>query len=364
MMEFQLVQFIGESITNALQAYVSAVSSDVAQMVAPVVAGAIGLYYTVMGLMIVLGRAEGALGNLVMSIIKYALILAFALNMSNYNNFVVRGIQGMEVGMAKAFAANDGSDAKSAYQTIDESIQQGFDLSAVLYERGANRSIAQIVLGLSELGMSVGIALATAVIALPAAAMVIAAKAIIVLLSAIGPLFIACLITPQTKGFFDRWFAAVMTRVFQIALLSAVLALAMKMFSYVIMQIDVESPTVSTHLAMWTLVGITITMSVVLYQIYSVGAELGGGMASAAITFGGMAAKAIGFTTGVGNTVRQVVNPMSTRRDLESGMMVTAGRLNHLAAGNTAWNPRYMQHVMGQFGKNWGHARGGSVRGG
>lgn len=361
-MEFRLVHFIGESITNALQVYVSAVSSDVAQMVTPVVLSAIGLYYTIMGFMIVLGRAEGALGNLLMSLIKYGLILGFALNMTNYNNFVVRGIQGMEVGMAKAFAANDGSDAKSAYQTIDESIQQGFDLSAVLYERGNNRSLAQVVLGFSEVAMSVGIALATVVIALPAAAMVIAAKAIITLLSCIGPLFIVCLGWAQTKGFFDRWFAAVMTRVFQIALLSAVLGLSMKMFSYVIMQIDVDSPTVSTHLAMWTLFGITITMSFVLVQIYSVGAELGGGMASAAITFGGMAAKAVGLASGVGSTVRQVVNPMSTRRDLESGMMVTAGRLNHLAAGNTSWNPRYRQHVMGQFGKNWGHARGGSIR--
>ncbi len=48
-------------------------------------------------------------------------------------------------------------------------------------------------------------------------------------------------------------------------------------------------------------------------------------------------------------------------RDMQSGMMVTGGRLNHLAAGNTMWNPAYRQHVMQNMGKNWGPASGGSI---
>ena len=46
---------------------------------------------------------------------------------------------------------------------------------------------------------------------------------------------------------------------------------------------------------------------------------------------------------------------------MQSDQMVTAGRLNHLAAGNTAWNPAYRQHVMQNMGKNWGNATGGKV---
>jgi len=55
-------------------------------------------------------------------------------------------------------------------------------------------------------------------------------------------------------------------------------------------------------------------------------------------------------------------NPMTTRRDMQSGMMVTARRGNHLVAGNTMWNPAYRQHVMSNMGKNWGNASGGSVK--
>jgi len=43
-------------------------------------------------------------------------------------------------------------------------------------------------------------------------------------------------------------------------------------------------------------------------------------------------------------------------------MMVTGGRLNHLAAGNSMWNPAYRQHVLQNLGKNWGPAKGGDVK--
>lgn len=63
------------------------------------------------------------------------------------------------------------------------------------------------------------------------------------------------------------------------------------------------------------------------------------------------------MTQGIGN----VVNPKTTRRDMQSGMMVTAGRTNHMIAGKTMWNPAYRQHVLQNMGKNWGPATGGSV---
>jgi len=40
---------------------------------------------------------------------------------------------------------------------------------------------------------------------------------------------------------------------------------------------------------------------------------------------------------GIGN----VVNPRTTRRDMQLGMMATSGRKNHVIAGNTMWNPAY-----------------------
>lgn len=46
---------------------------------------------------------------------------------------------------------------------------------------------------------------------------------------------------------------------------------------------------------------------------------------------------------------------------MQPGMMVTAGRSNHMIAGNTMWNPAYRQHVLQNMGKHWGPAAGGAV---
>ncbi len=82
------------------------------------------------------------------------------------------------------------------------------------------------------------------------------------------------------------------------------------------------------------------------------GEKLAGAIAFDAVTFKSMAQD-------IGN----VVNSRTTRRDMQSGMMVTAGRTNHMIAGNTMWNPAYRQHVSQNMGMNWGPATGGSVSG-
>ncbi|MCF3642948.1 type IV secretion system protein [Rhizobium sp. TRM95111] len=364
--DVMLFTFIGETINSALESYVTAVTSDVISMIAATAVIAGGIYYAFIGTLMALGRLDGPFSHLMLSVFKYLIIAAIALNVSNYNGWVVTSIRGMETAFATAFAGNNGADPGSIYETIDKALQDGWDLGAVLWERGAGRGITEISLGLSEIVLSIGISIATMVIALPAGAMVIASKAVITLLLAIGPLFVLALGWSVTKGFFDRWFGAIITTVLQLSLLSAVLALAIKMFQYVVSQIDVDSPTGSTLFAALTIVGMTVVMLYLLYRVYDLGAQLGGGISAAAITFGGMAAQASGLARAPGNlgrAVGQMVNPASTRRDLESGMMVTAGRLNHLSAGNTMWNPKYRQHVAGQFGKNWGRARGGGVEG-
>ena len=96
-----------------------------------------------------------------------------------------------------------------------------------------------------------------------------------------------------------------------------------------------------------------------LQKAYEVGGALAGGVATAGITLRQMAQGAVA----PGAAVYNAVNPVTTRRDMQSGMMTTARAANHWVAGNTAWNPAYRQHVMQNMGKNWGKASGGKVSG-
>jgi type IV secretion system protein VirB6 len=193
--------------------------------------------------------------------------------------------------------------------------------------------------------------IATILIAVPAGAMIVVAKAMLSIMLGVGPIFIMMLLFGQfTSKWFDSWFGQVITYIMQIALVSTVLSFGMKLFSILVAKV-LANPA---DYPISTMLEILITTIVVFYMLQmanQVAGTLAGGISSAGLTLRGIA-----------SPIAQGVNGPSTRRDMQSGMMVTAGRMNHLAAGNTMANPAYRQHVMENMGKNWGPASGGSVK--
>ncbi|KLB52704.1 conjugal transfer protein TraH, partial [Xanthomonas euvesicatoria] len=81
-------------------------------------------------------------------------------------------------------------------------------------------------------------------------------------------------------GYFDRWFGQVMTGVMQIALVSAVLAIALKLFTFTVAKVDVDSATQSTLFAVLELFVLTLLMLYLVYRAYEIGGTLGGGMSA------------------------------------------------------------------------------------
>ncbi|MEQ7770333.1 type IV secretion system protein [Xanthomonas hortorum pv. hederae] len=363
MSDSMIFQFIGDSITNAMSVYVE---STVPVVIGKITATAVlmgSLYYSIIGILMSLGRVDGPFSQLMVSFGKFALISAFALSAGTYMNFVVATGHDLETGLTQAFSGANGANPATVYQVVDQSVGKGLDLAGELWNRASNRGMTKIGMMIGEYFEAIIIATATLLIAVPAGAMIVASKTLLELLLGIGPFFIMLLMWPATKAFFDRWFGEVMTTILQIALVSAVLAFAMKIFVAVVGATNIDSLDASPFFDCVRLLIITVVMLWLMYVAYQKGAALAGGMTSAAITLGGLAAGASGIGSTVVGAVNGAVNPVSTRRDLESGMMVTAGRTNHFVSGNTMWNPRYTQHVRDNVGKNWGRARGGSVQG-
>ncbi|WP_274503449.1 type IV secretion system protein [Xanthomonas campestris] len=354
-----IFQFIGDSITNAMDAYVE---STVPVVIEKITLSAVllgSLYYSITGILMTLGRIDGPFSKLILSFGKFALIGAFALSSDTYMDFVVASGHGLEAGITEAFSGANGATPATVYQVLDQSVGKGLDLSGELWNRASDRGATEMGMMIGEYFEAIIVAAATLIIAAPAGAMIVASKTLLELLLGIGPLFIMLLMWPTTKAFFDRWFGEVITTVLQIALVSAVLAFAMKIFVAVVSATNIDSVDASPFFDCVRLIIITVVMLWLMYVAYQKGGALAGGMTSAAITMGGLVAGA----SGIGSAVVGAVNPVSTRRDLESGMMVTAGRTNHLIAGNTVWNPSYRQHVLTNVGRNWGRARGGQVQG-
>lgn len=358
-----IFQFIGTSITNGMDAYVNSTVPAVIGKITATAVLATTVYYSYIGYLTMLGRIPGSISHIMISAAKFAIIATFALSAGFYLQYVAGGVRDLETGLTQAFAGQQGTAPENVYAMVDESVRQGWTLSGELWESAGNRGMTEMGMMFGEYLNAIIIAVATMIIAIPGGAMIVVAKTLMELLLGIGPLFIMCLMWSPTRGFFDRWFGSIMTTVLTIALIGAVLAFALKMFSIVVSATDINSSSDSPFFGALRLGAITLVMLFLLYEVKSHAAGLAGGMASAAITLGQMVAGTARGLTAPGTLAQSIFNPVSTRRDLQSGMMSTAGRLNHLAAGNTMWNPAYRQHVLQNMGRNWGRATGGTVRG-
>ncbi|HUV96133.1 MAG TPA: type IV secretion system protein, partial [Acidobacteriaceae bacterium] len=287
------------------------------------------------------------------------LITTFALNASNYSQWVVGTLQGLQQGITAAFSSTDAH--ANVYQTLDQTLDKGLSIAADLQQKASGRGITEMGTAISEEINAAIVALSTLLIMLPAGAMIIIANADLTLMLGIGPLFIICLMWPPTAKFFDSWFGMVLNYILRIALLSAVSAFAVAAFSAYTSSVNPagDQNTLFTALSMAVMAGI---LTWLLHETNNIASALAGGMSSVAVTFRDLAAPVVGgvrLTKGTGN----MLNPVSTRRDLQSGMMSTGTRLDHLMAGNTMANPAYRQALRDNIGRNWGGKRGGRVTG-
>jgi type IV secretion system protein VirB6 len=322
------------------------------------VAGAT-IHLMLMGYAIGWGYVELPFSTFSKRCFKYLFIGALALNAGDYTEWIVGSLRSLETGLSSAFSGTGTeADPESSYEVVDTALGKGWSVAADLWEKAGNRRLTEVGMMLGDYLNAVIIALATALLAIPAGGMIVVAKAALTIMLGIGPFFIALLLWPVSARFFDSWFAQVMTYILRIALVASVLGMAFSGFDAFIDNVDLNSDQ-NTLFTSLVLITFTRVMFWVLNEANNLSAQLAGGISSAAVTLRGMAQGAMAPI----QTAGKILNgPRSTRHDISTGRSVTSSRLGHMVAGNTVWNPAYRQHVMSNLGKNWGRASGGTVK--
>lgn len=352
--ESGIFQWIAGSMDQTLNTFVSLTSASVINSFTATIIGFGTLYFMMLGYMMIQGHVENAWSNFFKSCAKFVVIGALALNADTYMTWVVEALYGLETGVASAFAATSGGPSVNVFQVIDKAMSDGFQVGADMLSKMGKRSWHEFGMMLFDLINALIIYVATMLIVVPAGAMIIVAKAMLSIMLGIGPIFILMLLFGQfTSKWFDSWFGQVITYILQIALVSTVLSFGIKFFSVQVADV-IANPNDNPISTMLEILTTTIVVFIMLQLANQVAGSLAGGISSAGLTLKGIA-------SGAASPVTQGLNRQSTRRDMQSGMMVTAGRLNHLAAGNSMVNPAYRQHVTSNIGKNWGKAKGGKA---
>lgn len=349
-MEFALFQWIGGSVDAMLNTFVTQTASNVIFGFQMLVLTGVTLYITLTGYAISTGAVESPFWTFFKQCLKIGIIAAFVMTADGYTSTVVSAMQGLESGIADIMSSPSATST-NIYQVLDKSVNSGLDVAYDMMGKAAKREFYEIGQMFWDLINALMMAIAVFLIHLPAAATIIMAKLGLGILLGIGPLFIAALMFPITAPWFDKWFQQAMTFILEIAIVMVVVTVGVALYKALFEKVIVtgaDNPIASFV----QIIALALIVLFALKKTSGLGAQIAGGISFGAVTFRSMA-------EGVGNAV----NPKTTRRDMQSGQMVTAGRTNHLAAGNTMWNPAYRQHVLQNLGKNWGPAKGGSVAG-
>lgn len=344
-MEIGIFEWIGKNIDGLLQNYIAVTSSNVINDFIGIFIAGGTLYFLFLGYMIMAGYVQQSAEQILKVAVKFALIAGLALTPSMYMSNVVTSIQGLEGGLAASFSGLNQGKTENIYQVLDQTFKSGYDLALKLFAQAGKRDFLEIGPMFFDYFNGTIIYGATILIALPAGAMIVAAKVMLSIILAVGPFFIAMLLFSNlTTKWFSAWFSQVMTYIFQIAMITAVLSFGMRLFSEIVSKSDFNGD--NNDLATTSML---LTVSFVLYYLIANAYKLGGFLGN------GLSLESISLKQATSPATRTVsmINSQSTRRDLQSGQMVTAGRLNHLAAGNTIYNPQYARHVAKNLGKNW-----------
>lgn len=359
-MDPMVFQFIGETVQNATDAFVSPAASKLMFALQMIALTGVTLYITLTGYAISTGAVEAPFPTFLKQCVKIIIIAAFALTADGYTSGVMGALQGMETGLADALNVG-GGNATSIYQVLDQSLGKGMEIVGTCFQKADEAGWNfGAVLGWAIAGLVV--AIGTVLVSMLGGAVVIVAKFSLAIVFALGPLFILALMFPITARFFDSWFAQVMNYTLTIVIMAVVMTFAMKSYDTFIQGADFsgsgDDNPMFAALQIGALTGVLIW---IILQAGGIASGLAGGVSMAAMGIRHLMMPITGSMRGL-QAARNIVDPMSTRRDMQSGMMVTARRSNHMVAGNTMWNPAYRQHVLQNMGKNWGRAQGGSVK--
>lgn len=347
-------QGIGGSLENATQAFVVNVAADTIAMVEPWALGALSIYLALSGYKLIYGNESYS--EILIKAAKVVLISALALNSATYLDSVVSAFQGIEEGLTAAFSRGAGG---SIYATLDGSLGRGLELILQCDQKARAAGWMDITAAIGWYVIAAIIAIGGGLVVVFGGVAIVVATLYLKILFGIGPFFLACLMFPATAQFFERWAGHVMNNSLVVSLTAVVLTLGITIYDNELAKIAPDSGQ--------NMLGVSLELLVVAVILYGV---VRGVMPMATALAGGLTMSVFGFREAaqagrqVGSAARGIVNPVSTRRDTETGHMVTARRGSHLLAGRTMVAPAYRQHFLESIGKNWSRPGGGRVSNG
>ena len=355
--DVMLFRFVGESVENAIAAFVEPAASNIISAVGGTALIGSTLYLAIVGALIIAGYLSNPFWDVVKTCIKIAIVGSIALSAGNYMSWVVGSIDGIQTGLAGALNTLGGPPPDSIYETLDKSLGNAFSLAGECFDH-ANDSGWDMGAALGWWFCGVAIGLGAVGFTLLGGAIIIMAKFSLAALFALGPVFIMCLMWPATARFFDAWFSQAMNYVFTIVIAALFMSFALAAFDKFVDGADVSGDGTNSPLfAALQIVGCTGIFAYLLLKSSEIAGGLAGGASMAALTIRQMVSPATATAhavSGGATSMGRIVNPISNRLDPKTGLQTSSSRAEHLYMGRTILNPAYRKAVTDHRTENRG----------
>lgn len=274
-MSTNLFERIFANVDDALNTYVVDTVGNVVSFASPLFTSMMIVFVAMWGYLMMFGRVQEPLQDGVFRIIRIGGIMALGLTVGTYMGVVVTFLQ---QGPEHISAVVSGAGGTSA-DTLDALFSQVFAVSKAAWEKGGvlDGNFGLYLIALIVLVIGSGLTLFVAFL-------ILLAKLMTTVLLGIGPLFIICLLFKVTQRFFESWIAMVSNFGLLLVLASSVGTL---MTSLAQTYIDKLAPNEAAaaeaaNLGDAAMLCLVFALCIlVVRQVPSVAAALGGGIALA-----------------------------------------------------------------------------------
>jgi type IV secretion system protein VirB6 len=194
-------------IDDHLLTGVSTAAHAISDVITPIAAACFGIYMILIVVHYMRGASAEPVWDFLLRMAGFSIVIGLGLNAGNYVDYVVPMVMGLGNDLA---AAVSGGDPNANVTALDTMIQN--------YARIIFVDIDQLEMGFANYENFIVFSIKTLIIiiailpfAVFAAALLVIAKAGAALITAVGPLFFACLIFPATRQYFSAWMNAALS---------------------------------------------------------------------------------------------------------------------------------------------------------
>ncbi|MGZ5199208.1 MAG: type IV secretion system protein [Telluria sp.] len=268
-----LFTFLTASIDSALSTYVTSVSAKLAMILAPLAAAALSIHYTLMGMAVMRGEADGSMPKLAWSCFKHMMIFGIALSAGAYQEWVVESVSATTSLLVEAASP---SGATSLAGALDQMDAQGGAYAMVVLGHG----MALMPVG-GWLDILAGLVILVSNLVLMALVGIwgILAKVALTFVLAFGPLFISMLGFQPTAKFFDAWLGKVVNYMLLTVFMAAVTTFSMRIAGSFVTQITAVTDTSNSLSDAFGFALLSITLIVLTWQMPNIASGIAGGAA-------------------------------------------------------------------------------------